>query len=138
MRSRNIHFRKWIQKIIITTTYSANLAQKHSFIRGGNQRERDTDRVYPAVRVPAHILLLLISKKCDIIHYTHTYDYVAVQDDSFCFLCLLIKSNWSYVYTEFSINKYLAAIYQCRVFFLIIYIHTEFVLKYFDSCVVLQ
>jgi hypothetical protein len=37
------------------------------------------------------------------------------------------------MYIEFSINKYLAA----RIL-LIIHIHTEFVFKYFDCCVLLQ
>jgi hypothetical protein len=54
------------KKIIITTTYSANLAQKHSLHEV--IREIDTDSICPAVRVPAHILFLLISKSCDIIY----------------------------------------------------------------------
>jgi hypothetical protein len=50
----------------LTMTYFANLAQKHSLHEV--IREMDTDSIYPAVHMPAHILLRLILKKCDIIH----------------------------------------------------------------------
>ncbi len=66
----------------ITMTYFVNLAQKHSLHKV--IREIDTDSIYPAVHMPAHILLLLILKKYDIIYMIMS-------------LYLLIKSNWSYI-----------------------------------------
>ncbi len=103
-----------LKKNNITMTYFVNLAQKHSLHEV--IREIDTDSIYPAVHMPAHILLLLILKKCDIIYMIMS-------------LYPLIKSNWSYMYIDFSINKFLAAIYRCRAYYHSFdntYIHNEF------------
>ena len=120
MPNRNIPRRKWIRKRRKTTTYSANLARKHSWHELIREREQATDR--PSVscwaRASSHSSLfdLWARGRGDIIY---TYDYVVVlQQDSFAFFCLLIKSNWSHWYpASFRSTSLSLRCIQCRAFF---------------------
>jgi hypothetical protein len=70
MPNRNIHRRKWIRKRRKTTTYSVNLARKHSWHELIREQATPIDRRTPAERVPAHILLLIFEKE-EVTSYTH-------------------------------------------------------------------
>ena len=122
MPNRNIQRRKWIRKRRKTTTYSANWARKHSWhelIREQATRDRPSGLLLSACQLTFFFFFSfdLWERRGDIIY---TYDYVVdLQQDSFAFLCLLIKSNWSHWYPASfrSTSLSLCRCIRCRAFF---------------------